>query len=363
MSIKPSLSKKGSRDEFEDESSVSSSDSQDSTSKGDRKLAAERTGATATRGSSSRPPKEAVIELFSESDGESVGEDGDVFNIYVEMRTALLTRANAKDGFNPAALLSLLQGLITNKDLIVQYVNSLEGETRETKEEVEMKATMLNSVIPDEMPSSRASRKEPIVNTLLSIWKTIRSIGLNLPPREVITGRHRRSNTPKSDALDAYGEYTSLMLQCEFNCRNAKIEKDEKHKMMKTVKITGEFYLYWSRCHCTYPDGSNITLFSYLTEEERNRPWQGLGSCGNYLTNCPHCDHGIIDFLDDPKDVNKRNQKMKKVFEKEIAAYEKSKKKEKETDPLADLSVGKLNLICNTNHIVTNALLFIVYRL
>jgi hypothetical protein len=119
-----------------------------------------------------------------------VGEDGDVFNIYVEMRTALLTRANTKDGYNPATLLSLLQGLITNKDLIVQYVNSLEGETRETKEEVEMKATMLNSVIPDEMPSSRASRKEPMVNTLLSIWKTIWSIGLNLPPREVITGRH-----------------------------------------------------------------------------------------------------------------------------------------------------------------------------
>jgi hypothetical protein len=98
------------------------------------------------------------------------------------MRTALLTRANAKDGYNPTALLSLLQGLITNKDLIVQYVNSVEGETRETKDKLEMKATMLNSVIPDEMPSSRASRKEPIVNTLLSIWKTIRSIDLNLPP-------------------------------------------------------------------------------------------------------------------------------------------------------------------------------------
>ena len=41
MSIKPSLSKKRSRDKFQDESSVSSSDSQDSMSKGDRKPAAE----------------------------------------------------------------------------------------------------------------------------------------------------------------------------------------------------------------------------------------------------------------------------------------------------------------------------------
>jgi hypothetical protein len=67
MSIKPSLSKKRSRDEFEDESSISSSDSQDSTSKDDRKPAAKQIDATATRGSSSCPPKEAVIELFSEN--------------------------------------------------------------------------------------------------------------------------------------------------------------------------------------------------------------------------------------------------------------------------------------------------------
>lgn len=110
------------------------------------------------------------------------------------------------------------------------------------------------------------------------------------------------------------------------------------------------------------PGVSNFTLFSSLTEEERNQPWHGLGSCGDYLTSCPHCDHAIIDFLDDPKDANKRNKKKKREFEKQVAAYEKSKKKEKETDPLADPSDGKLNLICNTKHIVTYALLFIVYR-
>lgn len=255
MRVKSPLPKKRSRDDFEDESSVASSNSQDSTPEDDRKLPAKRTGAAATRESSSLASSDdSVIEILS--DGESV--EGETYNLHVHMKDALLTRANAKGGYNPTTLLSLLQGLITHKDWIVQRINSLEGEeTRETKEELEMKATLLNSVIPDEMPSSRGSRKSPVVECLLKIWKTIRSVGIHLPPREVITGRRRRTNTSESDALDAYGEYTSLMLSCEFKCRNEKIENDEKQKMMKTVKITGEFYLFQ---RCTHRDVSNIAL-------------------------------------------------------------------------------------------------------
>ena len=248
----------------DDESSVNSSTSSDndSTPWGDRKPATgtvKRTSSNAAVTLKTSSEMNNTVDLLSDSEGEQE----DVFNIYVAMKAALQTRANAKNGHNPAALLQLYVNLIKHKDLLFKHLNSLEGNSPEETKTRQFNATMFYSALPDDLPTTRQSRKGPIIDSLVDLWKTIRMVNMTLPPLEVITGRRRHTPNPMSVALEAYGEYTSAMLMCEYSCLNAKAERDEKRKVMKTVKVTGEFFfaIYHSdTIHQTY----HISISSHV---------------------------------------------------------------------------------------------------
>jgi hypothetical protein len=173
------------------------------------------------------------------------------------------------------------------------------------------------------------------VESLIKIWQTIRSVGIALPSQSVITGRRRTSNSPESQAITAFGSFASIMLQCEYSCSNAQAEKDTKMKMMKTVRVSGEnIFISLALCHFL-----RLTL---LSAEMLNRPWKGFGACGDSIQKCAHCDHGLIDFVEDPKEINKRNKQMKKKHVKEVQKYQKQKEAEKRKNPMEDASDGNV---------------------
>jgi hypothetical protein len=186
-----------------------------------------------------------TVDLLNSSDSEislcqEIREEGAVFNVYIAMSDLLNTRANSRDGHSPETLLQVYNGLIDNRGAIFNYLNSLGGENVEDQESSQFKAAMLYTVIPDSKPSYRDSRKNKIVESLIKIWQTVRSVGIALPPQSVITGRRCTSNSPESQAIAAFGSFASVMLQAEYSCANAQTEKETKMKMMKTVKVSGE---------------------------------------------------------------------------------------------------------------------------
>ena len=204
-----------------------------------------------TKPSKKKPKKKPETIVLDHSDDSSSddGEDAsDVFNIYAAMRDALNTRSNAKNGYNPESLLQLLKGLIEHRDMIVNILQNIEGEDEEETFEYGYKATMFDSVVPDGPFTTRQSRKGEVVESLIKIWEIVQKVGVTLPPKDVITGRARR-NSPEAEALDAFGEYTSVMLETEYSCMNARAEKNEKHKFMRSEKITGEFTSSFSSYH------------------------------------------------------------------------------------------------------------------
>jgi hypothetical protein len=73
-----------------------------------------------------------------------------------------------------------------------------------------------------------------------------------------------------------------------------------------------------------------------------NRPWKGPNACGSSIDKCPFCDHGLIDFVEDPSEINKRNKKKRRLHEKEVEKSQKAKEAAKRKNPVEDHSDGNV---------------------
>jgi hypothetical protein len=322
----------------DDDSSVNSSGSDDSTPFGDRKPPAARKRDSSDYGDVDSTAMTAgnTVSLLSSSDSDislcqEISDGAAVFNVYIAMSDLLNSRANSLHGHSPETLVQILQDLVTNRDALFNIMNGLEGGNQEETMNNQFKATMLYTAIPFEQPNYRQRRKKEVVESLIKIWKTTRSVNVALSSQSVISGRRRSSTSP---ALDAFGNFASLMLQAEYICSNAQKEKEAKFKMMKTVKITGEFTQSVSFQHILH-----LTL---VLDEEMNRPWQGFNACG---LDCAFCDHGLTDYVEDPKEINKRNRKKRSKYEKEVERSKKEKEAAKRKNPVEDYSDGYVSSV------------------
>lgn len=57
--------------------------------------------------------------------------------------------------------------------------------------------------------------------------------------------------------------------------------------------------------------------------------WKPNNGCEH---KCPWCDHGVTEYLVDPKVINSENKKKNKEFRKEMKAFDRAKEREKDYD-------------------------------